>query len=188
VIARAAAITLVLLINHLTLEAQTSSTRPHDSTWVAPAGATAKSNPLATRADAAAGGRKLFAQRCASCHRDDGRGSEKAPDLTQPDVQMQSDGALFWKISSGNTRRGMPTFSFLPEPQRWQLVMHLRELGPIDARGRKTAANNQCTAHNSQHFAPRRGWPPEAHSRFKRQRRAGLHWRARQDLNLRPPA
>ena len=43
------------------------------------------------------------------------------------DVQVQTDGALFWKISSGNTRAGMPTFSFLPEPQRWQLVLYLRE-------------------------------------------------------------
>jgi len=36
---------------------------------------------------------------------------------------------LFWKISTGNTRGGMPSFSFLPDTQRWQLVMHLRALG-----------------------------------------------------------
>jgi ribosomal protein S6E (S10) len=41
-------------------------------------------------------------------------------------VQQQSDGALFWKISGGNSRQGMPAFSFLPEPQRWQLVLHIR--------------------------------------------------------------
>jgi hypothetical protein len=46
----------------------------------------------------------------------------------QPDVQAQSDGALFWKISSGNTHSGMPAFSFLPEPQRWQLVLRLRHM------------------------------------------------------------
>jgi hypothetical protein len=43
-------------------------------------------------------------------------------------VQSQRDGALFWKISTGNTREGMPAFSFLPEPQRWQLVLHVRGL------------------------------------------------------------
>ncbi|PYR59484.1 MAG: hypothetical protein DMF91_14665 [Acidobacteria bacterium] len=57
-----------------------------------------------------------------------GHGTTKGPALTVPDVQSQSDGALFWKISGGNTRRGMPTFSFLPEAQRWQLVLHLRSL------------------------------------------------------------
>lgn len=36
------------------------------------------------------------------------------------------DGALFWKISSGNAHEGMPAFSFLPELQRWQLVLQLR--------------------------------------------------------------
>ena len=41
-------------------------------------------------------------------------------------VQAQTDGALFWKLGSGNARAGMPTFSFLPEPQRWQLVLHMR--------------------------------------------------------------
>ncbi|HYU78073.1 MAG TPA: hypothetical protein VEK56_03750 [Vicinamibacterales bacterium] len=37
-------------------------------------------------------------------------------------MQAQGDGALFWKISSGNTRAGMPSFGFLPEAQRWQVV------------------------------------------------------------------
>lgn len=97
-----------------------------DTTWVAPAEAAARTNPLTGRPDAAPGGEKVFQQRCATCHGADGRGTEKGPDLTAPDVQAQTDGALFWKIGSGNTRRGMPAFSFLPEPQRWQLVLTLR--------------------------------------------------------------
>ena len=89
--------------------------RDRDATWVAPANAAAKVNPLVDRSDTVTGGRKVYQQRCATCHGDDGRGSSKAPDLTQPAVQEQSDGTLFWKVSSGNTRQGMPTFSFLPE-------------------------------------------------------------------------
>jgi mono/diheme cytochrome c family protein len=100
----------------------------HDLTWVAPPAAGTRINPLGNRPDAAAGGRKLFKQRCTTCHGDDGGGTSKAPDLTQPDVQAQSDGALFWKIATGNTHAGMPAFSFLPELQRWQLLLHLREL------------------------------------------------------------
>ena len=100
--------------------------RERDAAWLAPVDAESKINPLANRADAVAGGKKLFQQRCAPCHGDDRRGSTKAPDLTQPVVQEQSDGALFWKVSSGNTRQGMPSFSFLPELQRWQLVLQIR--------------------------------------------------------------
>src|SRR2546423_15542238 len=97
-----------------------------DIEWVAPAGAAARPNPLASRIDLAAGGKKIFSQRCAECHGAEARGTDRAPDLTAGDVQEQSDGALFWKISSGNTRTGMPSFSFLPEAQRWQLVLSLR--------------------------------------------------------------
>jgi mono/diheme cytochrome c family protein len=100
--------------------------RDRDVTWVAPSDDALKANPLASRTDALAGGRKLFHQRCSTCHGEAARGTTKAPDLTQPDVQAQSDGALFWKISGGNSHQGMPAFSFLPEPQRWQLVLHVR--------------------------------------------------------------
>jgi len=100
--------------------------RERDDSWRAPSAAAAKLNPLASRNETLSGGRKLYQQRCATCHSDDGRGSSKAPDLTQAAVQEQSDGALFWKISTGNTRAGMPSFSFLPALQRWQLVQTVR--------------------------------------------------------------
>ena len=119
----------VLLLTILAIRAQTMQIRERDPEWIAPAIASAKLNPLANRPEAAGGGQKLFSQRCSTCHSDDGRGSDRAPDLTASNVQAQSDGAPFWKISGGNTRGGMPGFSFLPEPQRWQLVMQLRVLG-----------------------------------------------------------
>jgi mono/diheme cytochrome c family protein len=97
-----------------------------DAGWVAPAAASRHANPLADREELSAGGTKIFQQRCAECHGGDRRGTDRAPDLTADVVQAQSDGALFWKISTGNTRSGMPTFSFLPEAQRWQLVLALR--------------------------------------------------------------
>jgi len=123
---------LLSLLFAVPLLAQDSRVRERDATWLAPPEDAAKPNPLAGRPDTAAGGRKLFQQRCASCHGDDGRGSTKAPDLLQPDVQSQTDGALFWKISGGNTHAGMPAFSYLPPPRRWQLVMHLRALKNSD--------------------------------------------------------
>ena len=97
--------------------------------WTAPTKEAARTNPLASRHETARGGAKLFRQRCVSCHGDDGNGTDRGPDLSASDVRAQSDGALFWKITSGNTRSGMPAFSFLPELQRWQLVMHLRTPG-----------------------------------------------------------
>jgi mono/diheme cytochrome c family protein len=104
--------------------------RERDPNWTAPSNEISRPNPLAGRPEAAAGGAKVFHQRCASCHGADAHGTAKAPDLSGPDVLSQTDGALFWKISSGNAHAGMPGFSFLPAPQRWQLVLQLRTLRP----------------------------------------------------------
>jgi mono/diheme cytochrome c family protein len=114
-----------LLVSSIFATAQEGS-RDHDRPWTAPAAAAAKRNPLANRSDAVAGGKKLFEQRCGTCHGDDAEGTADAPNLTRSAVQRQSDGALYWKITSGNTRTGMPTFSFLPPLQRWQLVLYVR--------------------------------------------------------------
>ena len=101
-----------------------------DPNWKPPVAASTRANPLADRPELAAGGRKLFLRNCAECHGEDGRGLKSAADLQLPVVQQQSDGTLFWKITNGNSRNGMPSFSSLPEMQRWQIVLHLRTLRP----------------------------------------------------------
>jgi len=101
-----------------------------DPTWRAPTEAASRPNPLSTKPEAAAGGRKLFTRNCVECHGKDGRGMETkhSADLQLPVVQQQRDGVLFWKITNGNTSHGMPSFSKLPELQRWQIVLYIRTL------------------------------------------------------------
>jgi mono/diheme cytochrome c family protein len=97
-----------------------------DPKWHAPESAAVRGNPLAGHDDAVGGGRKLFQRHCAECHGVDGTGRKKAANLTSPVVQTQPDGVLHWKITNGNPDRGMPSFSRLPDLQRWQLVLYLR--------------------------------------------------------------
>ena len=104
-----------------------------DQNWSVPSEAAEKQNPLAEKPDLAAGGKKLFTRNCAECHGPSGQGLKKAANLPLAVVQDQSDGALFWKITNGNPDRGMPSFSRLPELQRWQLVLYLRTLKRNDA-------------------------------------------------------
>jgi mono/diheme cytochrome c family protein len=122
----------VQLILCSALAAQNPSYR-QDAGWHAPAEAVSRPNPLASRPETAAGGEKLFKRNCVECHGEDGSGLAKknAADLLLTEVQGQSDGTLFWKITNGNTDRGMPSFSRLPELQRWQLVLYLRQLKPM---------------------------------------------------------
>ncbi len=103
-----------------------------DARWRAPDTAAVRSNPLAKKTGAVPGGRKLFLRNCAECHGPDGTGMIKkhSANFHLPEVQQQTDGALFWKITNGNTGRGMPSFSKLPELERWQLVLYLRTLKP----------------------------------------------------------
>jgi mono/diheme cytochrome c family protein len=110
-----------------------NSTYKQDEKWVAPPDAAARQNPVGTSPDAVAGGKKIYLRSCAECHNEDGSGLDNAANLTLPVVQKESDGALFWKISNGNVRRGMPAFSRLPETQRWQIVSFLRTLKPADS-------------------------------------------------------
>ena len=72
--------------------------------------------------------KNFFVVTAQNAHGDVGQGLKKAADFHLPAVQQQTDGTLFWKITNGNPDRGMPSFSRLPELQRWQIVLHLRTL------------------------------------------------------------
>ena len=119
---------LMLACSAITL-AQNIAYQP-DPNWRAPASAVSRQNPLASKPEAAAGGKKLFLRNCAECHGSDGTGLQKkhSADLQLPLVQWQTDGTLFWKITNGNASHGMPSFSKLPELQRWQVVLFIRTL------------------------------------------------------------
>jgi mono/diheme cytochrome c family protein len=103
-----------------------------DPEWRAPQDAVIRPNPLAAKPEAASGGRKLFLRNCAECHGKNGEGmpQKHSADLKLSLVQVQTDGTLFWKVTNGNTKRGMPSFSKIPELQRWQIVLYLRMLKP----------------------------------------------------------
>jgi mono/diheme cytochrome c family protein len=95
----------------------------------APAQARAKQNPLEKDAEAVVAGRILFEQRCRECHGEYAEGGKKGPSLRAPEVQNAEPGAIFWILTNGVVRKGMPVWSKLPEPQRWQLVSFIKSLG-----------------------------------------------------------
>jgi mono/diheme cytochrome c family protein len=104
--------------------------------WSVPDKAAKVSNPVASNAESIKAGKATWAKHCQSCHGKSGLGDgPKAAQLkTEPgdfstaDIQKQSDGALFYKISDG--RDDMPSFKKkIPDAEEiWQVVNYVRTL------------------------------------------------------------
>jgi cytochrome c oxidase cbb3-type subunit II len=89
----------------------------------------AKTNPYANQPSAVAAGGRLFADHCAQCHGENALGIKKRPSLRTPEVQQAADGEIFWLLRNGALRKGMPSWSSLPEPARWQIITYIKSLG-----------------------------------------------------------
>jgi mono/diheme cytochrome c family protein len=88
-----------------------------------------KVNPFAGQQDAVAAGNRIFQDHCAKCHGDDGTGRKKKPSLRTDRVQKATDGEIFWLLKNGSLKHGMPSWSAMPEPMRWQVVTFVKSLG-----------------------------------------------------------
>ena len=94
-----------------------------------PAKAAVRQNPLQSDSESVVAGAKLFRLHCAECHGADADGGKKGPSLRAEQVQQSTPGTLFWLLTNGVVRKGMPVWSRLPEPERWPLVSYVKSLG-----------------------------------------------------------
>ncbi len=94
----------------------------------APQSARARQNPFEGNPREVTAGGKLFEQHCAECHGPKAGGTMRGANLLRAEVQQSTPGTLFWILTNGVVRRGMPVWSKLPEQQRWQLVTFLLSL------------------------------------------------------------
>jgi len=93
-----------------------------------PLRAQALENPYTSDPSAVMAGEKLFRRYCAACHGEEAQGDGHAPPLRTRSVESASPGSLFWLLRNGELDRGMPSWSKLPEQQRWQIVTYLKTL------------------------------------------------------------
>jgi mono/diheme cytochrome c family protein len=101
-----------------------------DGMWLTrvPDNQRSRENPYTGRPDAIAAGAKLFRQNCANCHGSEALGTKKYPNLHSEQVRSATDGELEWLLKNGSMKNGMPSWSRLPEQQRWQIVSYLKSL------------------------------------------------------------
>lgn len=112
--------------------------------WSTPAGLRDARNPLPLTPRVMAEARAHWADHCASCHGNDGRGKTaigeklypRAPDMTLPATQELSDGELFAVIENGIRLTGMPGWGNGTAESAYgswslvHLIRHLPELTP----------------------------------------------------------
>ncbi len=89
----------------------------------------ARPNPLAGQPEAIAAGALLYRDHCQQCHQTNAQGDgHKRPSLRSEGIRAASDGDLEWFLRQGDLSHGMPTWSSLPQAQRWQLIAYLRSI------------------------------------------------------------
>jgi mono/diheme cytochrome c family protein len=105
-----------------------------DGKWLlkVPAKDRVRPNPFGSNPDAPAAGAKIFAEHCAPCHGEDAAGKMQGkhirPNLHADRVKQAAPGELFWLLTNGSQKNGMPSWSRLPDAQRWQLITYLKSL------------------------------------------------------------
>jgi mono/diheme cytochrome c family protein len=107
-----------------------------------PADLRGRTNPVPLTPEVLAEARAHFADHCAQCHGNNGRGDTaigrnfypKAPDMTHAETQSQSDGALFATIENGVRLTAMPAWgdgTAGSAHASWTLVHFIRHLPKI---------------------------------------------------------
>lgn len=119
---------LSLLWGVVAVKAEGSRQHYYEELSKVPEKGRSRPNPMEGDLDAVAAGRKLFEHHCLECHGRHAEGGRKGPSLRVREVRTATSGALFWILTNGVVRRGMPVWSKLPEPQRWQIVSYLKSL------------------------------------------------------------
>jgi glucose/arabinose dehydrogenase len=97
-------------------------------------------NPLAGQQAAIDAGKTVYARNCLSCHGKTLKGTGNVPSLIDGKLKGVTEGEIFWFVTKGDKDNGMPSWAFMPEEKRWQVVSY------VDAvvSGKATAAGSSA--------------------------------------------
>jgi glucose/arabinose dehydrogenase len=105
----------------------------------APDSAKAQKNPVEGQQAAIDAGKATYARNCLACHGKAGKGTGNVPSLVDGKLKGVSEGEVFWFITKGDKDNGMPSWAFLPEEKRWQVISYVEALASGKVAGAGTA-------------------------------------------------
>ena len=121
---RCVGISLLALSTAVGLAAATSSRWEH-----VPAKDHERTNPMDGKPQAVAAGALIYRDHCLQCHKADAMGDgHKRPALRSERIRSVTDGDIEWFLRQGDLGHGMPSWSSIPQAQRWQVVAWLRSI------------------------------------------------------------
>lgn len=100
-------------------------------------------NPYGSHTTAEGG--QLYLRYCSSCHGQKGEGTGNIPKLVKGPTQSAPDGEIFWYVTNGDIKNGMPPWSSISEKQRWAIISYLKALGSGKIAAAKPAPGTETS-------------------------------------------
>lgn len=124
-------------------------------------------DPYGTHPPAEAG--QLYLRYCSSCHGQRGEGVANIPSLVKGPLRSAPAGEVFWFVTHGDVRNGMPAWTSLTPNQRWAVVTYVKALaaGKI-AAAKPSAATERALASSGKTGALPPPKPPFTDFRFEK--------------------
>ena len=128
-------VSVLALLSIAYLATDATGADPTSAKWLSSPASAAKKNPIPPTQNAIAAGQKIYLKTCMNCHGKTGDADGPAvielnihpARLSDPQLNTESDGALFWKITTG--KKPMPAYGKrLSETDRWNLVNYIRSM------------------------------------------------------------
>ena len=116
----------------------------------APDSAKAQKNPYEGQQEALDAGKIVYARNCLACHGKTGQGTGNVPSLVGGKLKGVAPGEVFWFVTKGSKENGMPSWAFMPEQKRWQVVSYVEAL----AEGKTTASAAPAPAADTASASP----------------------------------